>query len=344
MLGSTILAVSVLAFTAYYLLTVVSDTAAGTDEVRWPGELMIDWLGQSLRLFGMVAIILVPAGILVRALAESYPSQHKGFWILALIMSWLWLVFPIALLSSMSASSLFVVFRPAIARDLLRIFPRALLFYILSAIGLCAFALSWFAVLLGGQALLIPLAALLSSWLILVYARLLGRLGWVIAQTKSPARKRPAGKLKPSQRKRIEVSDPWNAPAAVKKAISSPVRQDKSPSPEEAESYGLSDEPPCLPPLFELIPGSPFLDVKLRPAVPTPPREQLPKEPANIFVDEEAGEEIKLTPAEKSSVETRPRLDVTPSPLEMRLYAEREASDAPSFPMFSGVYSFPFYG
>ena len=63
LVGWTILSVSVFSYAAYCVLVVVSDTAAGLDEVRWPSETMIDWIGQSIRMFAVVAILTLALGI-----------------------------------------------------------------------------------------------------------------------------------------------------------------------------------------------------------------------------------------------------------------------------------------
>src|SRR4051812_15802026 len=117
LVGSTILAVSVLSYTAHCILVVVTDTSAGVDRVRWPSDLMVDWIGQSLRFFGVVAILLIPVGVCFRAAADSLFPGEPGLRILVLGVPWLWFAFPIGLLSSMSAGTVYVVLRPAVVWD-----------------------------------------------------------------------------------------------------------------------------------------------------------------------------------------------------------------------------------
>jgi hypothetical protein len=208
----------------------------------------------------------------------------------------------------------------------------------------------WHLSLLGGHLLLVPVAAVFWAWGVLVYARLLGRLGWTISQLQDAPRKRlprPAGKLKPSLRKQISVSDPWAAPAAEKKKpkpepkpkpAPRPVIEDDEDGP--ATPYGLTNDPLCRPPQFELIEGSPLLEVKGLPAS-SPTQDPEPPLP-RAFADDEDGGEIRVAPEDVSLPAVKPTLDVTPSALDLRLV--RSDKDAPpAYPMLSGVFNFPFY-
>jgi hypothetical protein len=187
-----------------------------------------------------------------------------------------------------------------------------------------------------------------------VYARLIGRLGWSTNQLKDARRKRPArpaGKLKPSLRKKITVSDPWAAPAPeLEKPKPKPKPKAKpAPKPSEDEDdefgpatpYGLTNDPLCRAPKFDLIEGSPFLDVRDKPSAP-PTEEPAAARPRTFTDDEDGGGEIGIAPDDVPPPDAKPRLDVVPSALDMRMIREDEP-DPPTFPMFSGVYNFPFY-
>jgi hypothetical protein len=347
MLFAMLLTVSVLAYTAHHVLVVVTDTAGGIDRVRWPADTMIDWIVQSLRLFGVVAILLVPCGIFLRAVGDTILPDAPALRTVGAIVIWLWLVFPIGLLSSMSAGSLYAVVRLSILRDLLRNFPSLVLFYILTAAGIAGVVAFWGLVLWNHLLLLLPLAGPLTAWGLLVYARLLGRLAWLTGQRKVVPRKRPPGKLTARERKQVQVIDPWAASAAEMRKGDKKSRKKKpavQPSADkyESESYGLSGDPLCKPPGFELIQGSPFLEVKGGRSIP---EKEKPPELSKFLVDDddEDGRAIQMAPDTDAAPAVKPVINLPPTSLDLRLSGSDDGRVPPAFPMFSGVYNFPFY-
>lgn len=344
LVGITVIASSVLAYCAHCFLVVVIDTAAGLDEVRWPADSMIDWIGQVVHPFVVVSALLIPVGFLDRNLGDAFLLNYPVLRVLVLGAPWLWLMLPVALLSSMSASSAFVLVRPSIVAALLRGFAATFLFYVVTGVGIFGITALWYVAVFRERIFLIPLAAVLSAGGVLVYARLLGRLGWLVSQDTERPRKRLPGKLRPQLRKQIQVADPWSQPPVPSFPTRPPEgskRGDDAPS--SAAAYDLSDEPPCEPPQFVLRQGTPFLDVK---ATPQPPPEEPSPQPRPYVYDDDDddGKPIGLAPDASAGQDTRPLVQVEPSKLEMRLRAAAEApADPPAFPMFSGVYSFPFY-
>ncbi len=338
LLVGTVLTASVLAYTAHYFLVVVADTAAGVDKVRWPADLIVDWIGQSLRLFALVGVLLVPVGLLTPIIGRLLPPDYAGLEMAVAVVAWLWLVFPVGLLSSMSVGSVFAVVRPAVVVALMRRWPAVILFYAVTAVGFLGVVVAW-AAALAGQLLLLPVACLGSAWGLLVYARLIGRLGWLAERARPSPRKRPAGKLKPSLRKQIEVSDPWAGPAA--ETPKPEAKKNKRSGTKRAGGYGISDEPLTGVPKFKLIEGSPFLDVHVGPQAT--PEADRPLSPRRYLEEGDDGKEYGVAPEEAPSPEARPHLDVTPSALDMRLAESAEDTFVPDHPLFSGVYTFPFY-
>jgi hypothetical protein len=356
MLAWLLLFASLLCYVSYCISVVVSDTSAGVDEVQWPGDAMIDWIGQALRLVVVLVVLLVPLGFYLRFFGGSLDPSNPAGGAIAVAAGWLWFSFPIGLLSSMAAGQPFVVVHPTVLWRLLRIFPSVILFYALSA--LCTFAIvyTWCEAVMGSDLLLIPVAGAITGIGVLIYARMIGRLGWMAErlQVKEKVQKLPPGKLKPKERKKVKVTDPWAAPPASKRRVEpeeeprpvAKIREIPLPPEEEDEfapatPYGLNDEPVARPPKLELIEGSPFLEVKLKPA---PPTSAEPPPARSRFIDDDDDEEdIQVGPSDVVVADTRPSLDVAPSALDMRLARpERQELDL-SFPLFTGVYNFPFY-
>src|SRR5262249_46404305 len=103
-------------------------------------------------------------------------------------------------------------------------------------------------ILASGWFLLIPLVAPAAAAGLFIYARLLGRLGWVLGQIEAPAEQEPKRPAQPRPRPKrpprprrpvrgVKTTDPWAAPAPEEVAPPEPT-----PS---VEAYGVaSDEPP----------------------------------------------------------------------------------------------------
>jgi hypothetical protein len=338
----------VLAYTARCVLVVVQETGMGQEEVVWPSEPVQDWLGHAVLFVELLAIWLVPAGLAARMLREAWLPGQGLLRVLLLAGPGLWLFFPIGLLSSLSASSRWVPFRWTILYQFLRITPAALGFYFLTAILLAAGVAPWYFAVARRQVLLLPVAALASGTAILIYARLLGRLTWLIQRLPSAPRpaarpreeKRPASKpqVKKKRKPIADVHDPWAVPeeeqarARAKKRFpwadeSPPPKKAKSgldiPSAEDIEGYGVAASNPA--------------DAEPPPEKPTRPSARPPAE------DPEAIEMDTASPPEPPrSRESQTELFADQV---RRHIAERSHHEGrpPAHPFFSGVYSFPWY-
>src|SRR5438128_2593341 len=91
------------AFAAHCFLVVVENTAAGNDRVRWPDEPIYDWLWKPPYLVWLVAFWLVPAYLVLRAVKPAFLRESPGLQFLAVALPALWLLFPVSLMSSLSA-------------------------------------------------------------------------------------------------------------------------------------------------------------------------------------------------------------------------------------------------
>jgi hypothetical protein len=331
--GGGILAAITLSLTARSFLVIVEDTAAGIDRVRWPEEPIQDWLARGARFAALLAIWLVPAGILSNALERSLFPGHGGLRFLVLAVPGLWLYVPVGLLSAMSSDSGWALFRPAIAWRLLRLAPSLVVFYLLT--GLLAFAvagLGWVSLFTSFGVFLLPVVAVAAAVGTFIYARQLGRLGWLVGRLgplRKPAPKTQESEPRPHPRKRKptkagrkrprrpETLDPWAVPAEAERSQPNPVRSSGYPvvDPDaDSEPYALAPELPSAP--------------------PTPP-------PAPVQ-EELDPEEAPSPRPEPSAPADRPPVH-EPSELELSLYDRGPKDPPPAHPFFSGVYTFPFY-
>jgi len=164
-------------YAATLILAVVEETAAGNDEINWPDE---DWRQRVWKFLyvGYLLVLAALAGAGVGVLVQRY-SGH--FW--PPLFTTIFFAFPIIVLSSLEASSPWAPITPAILRSLIVRMWCWGFFYIETALvaAPCAvlvfFGFSfrhpfWTAFLVAP-----PLSAV-----VLIYARLLGRLAWRITE------------------------------------------------------------------------------------------------------------------------------------------------------------------
>lgn len=301
MVALVIVGVYVAAYGAHCLLVIVQGTAAGNDEIVWPDEPMLDWVRGSARLAFLLALCLAPAGLLSRALGPTWLPYAL---LLALVS--LWLLFPFGLLSAMSANSPWVLFRPAVLMQLLRFAPAAFAFYLASTLVVLLGATPWYFALFAGQTWLLPVAACVSSACLFIYARLLGRLAWLLNRVEIPQARPAAAKpvrKTPRRPRGAEVSDPWAVPEP------------------------MTFDPPVELPVdgYEVAaPGAPVLEE------PRPEKKQRRVKGYAL-----RSEELPPTPAQSTTVGDH---------ILQRHLAERSrASYVPPRPLLTGVYTFPWY-
>ncbi len=297
----------VAALAARVYLLVAQGTAAGQDEVHWPDEAIADWLPQSAYLLGALAIWLIPAGLLSRWLGPVLLPDDAPLRTTVLIVLAVWLLFPPGLLFMQ---------RPGAVVALVKGLPTVLGFYVLTGILLGA---------LGGLAYLamftvswptVPVAAVLGSAVLLIHARLLGRLGFMIAQgdrepeaAPKPSARPAKGekKAKKGKRVRAEVTDPW--------ADTEPEPEPAPPPEEESIRYAVRELPPAEEaprrrPSYEEDVPDPYAVADPEPLTGPPPA------PITELRKEEIEREVALR--------------------------TREVKPPPASLLFSGVWEFPF--
>jgi hypothetical protein len=312
----------VFAYASHCFLTVVQQTASGNDEVVWPNDPMYDWLWEAVHMLWLIGLWLGPIVLALRAVTAAHAGAGVATNVIVTAAVLVWLLFPLTLLSSMSAASRWVLVSPGM---LSRLFTQRLgsllLFYVHSGpvLAALAFLISCLFLRPGGAVFALVSAPALAA-VLLIYARQLGRLAHLVEHTRGPA-ERPA-RPAPRRRPRVRTSaayDPWSGSANENRPMQ-PRELPPVMSPSEGPLVGYdvnySDrpvpEPPPTPkkrpPDLDDVPydleGSPNID---------PPRGPMPAEWAK------------------------------PSEYEMRLATGGEAPPPPTFPWMGGVYNFPLY-
>jgi hypothetical protein len=155
-------------FTAPFFLVVVQDTAAGNCDVAWPHVGFSECLGRLAHLLWIGGISALPFALLSPLTALALAT----------------FIFPVLLLSSLTARHPLILLERKVLGRLVRSPVALFIFYVQSA-GLVGSS-----ALLGWQTIhdltfyLLPITPLVWSATLLIYARLLGRLAWVISRKK----------------------------------------------------------------------------------------------------------------------------------------------------------------
>jgi hypothetical protein len=225
---------------AHSFLTVVGQSAAGSDEVTWPDEPFTDWLWEGGYFWAVLAVWPGAAWLAARQLPGSFGPVALA----ALAAVVLALLFPLSLLSSLSSTSPLVLVRWQLLRRLVRRWDGFLVFTVLSPVFPIAITLANYWILFGRDShappgslvITIPAVAFLSVFLLLLYARMIGRLGWLIRPRRVPR----------------SVTKPAPLPiAGAGEEESRPRRPEPRPAPrkreprEEGDTFGFQDDEPA---------------------------------------------------------------------------------------------------
>jgi hypothetical protein len=251
--ATIIISLIVLSYAAYSFLVTLINTAAGCDEIPWPGDPFQDWIWMFWYLLWVGGVWAGPAVLVLGPIGLPRPL------LLALVAAALWLLFPVSLLSSLSAGSRWAVYRPKIAALFFRHFGTSLRFYLLT--GILGAALG-FVLYLGLYwpvgIVLLPLSGALAATLVLIYARLLGRMGHLISW-QSPG-KRPRNKALP-EAERVHIYDPWSTgetQAPPEEAGRPRPKQKKKKAARRPASKGI--DPWAVPPQPAARPSPPAIE------------------------------------------------------------------------------------
>jgi hypothetical protein len=255
-------------YSGHSLLEVLQQTAAGSDEVEWPDEPFTDWLGKGVYFWGLVAFWPALLWLMFRNSTAVGTTGHIVLYGLAL-----WLLFPISLLSSLSAASPFVVLRWQVLAQLLHRWEAYPLFAVVSPVLPVSVVLANYWIVLGrgptvALVFALPLVAFGTVYLLLVYARLIGKLCWIIrppvvrksakrperlplagAQSAAPSpteaappRPRPAQRKSDDETYGFQEDEP--PPPMVAEVVSSSAPQEEEAEDEDGEDAGPEPEPP----------------------------------------------------------------------------------------------------
>jgi hypothetical protein len=213
-------------FAASHYMTVLQSTGAGAKKVTWASEPILDQFWKVWYMAWLIGLWLGPAYFLGRAFAGATGADWMK---LVIPLAVFWVCFPVSQLSSLSSTSIWVPLHPRVFDRLVQKPGVVLGFMALSAGALAiwgaGFRLAFFTP--GLEWLVV--GSLLFVLGGLLYARLLGRLAYVLAYTKSfLARKR-------KKKKPVESEDGQPREEAA--------------APDEPEPEPRFEQPSELPPI-----------------------------------------------------------------------------------------------
>ena len=162
-------------------MAVTTQSTDGNDELYDPPSWIALDFAEAAFLLLAAAVSALPAWLAMKG-ASGLPDE--GQWAIGAGV-WL-LVFPFVVLSALEQGAPLAIFSPRLAGSQVRCFVPWLAFYIASTAVIAG--VGWLALYLASRGSLIAMAPIpwLAVGLIFVYMRMLGRLGWWIADVMPP--------------------------------------------------------------------------------------------------------------------------------------------------------------
>jgi hypothetical protein len=191
---------------SHYFLSVLESSGQGNDEVSMPEEPFVDWVGKVVYLGFFVILWGIPSLIMMAATKGMDPLPR--FLLIALPF---WLVFPVGILSPLCLQSRWVPFWPGLLHRMTQKAGATFQLYFLSlpVVSLMCYAF-WQLTQSETAFPLIFLYAILTAVCFLLYARLLGRYGFVLTftrglETEKVKKKRPRPRPRPVEEEAVFV-------------------------------------------------------------------------------------------------------------------------------------------
>jgi hypothetical protein len=178
---------------AVVIHAVIVATGNGENQIEaWPDWNVFDWFGPAMYIAVALLISLAPGGLVAAAIFTSNfdDPMMEAFAIgLPPLLSWL-ILFPFVLHSMLAEDSVVAIISPLVTKTLGSAGEAWVIFYTYSIV--IAFLLAGaLALIAAKQLLMVPVGACATVAVLLLYARLLGRLMWYTSQKGVPAAARP---------------------------------------------------------------------------------------------------------------------------------------------------------
>jgi hypothetical protein len=323
--ASVILGFVFLMFAAHHYLTVMQSAGAGARKVEWVSEPFLDNFWKVFYLAWLVGLWLGPAFFVGRALASAGDAKWVGY---ALPLGFLWLMYPVSQLSSLSSSTIWLPLNPDVFARMAQKPGVVLGFLLLSAgvVALFGVALHW-AFFTKGQLDLLLAGAPLLVLSGLVYGQLLGRLAFALMYTKPLFARKKKKEPKPDESfrdPRTAEQDREEEEAFVQPAELPPLQ---TPHDGELSGYGVRfDDEPVKPKKRVVAEVADEPKPKPKRADRKRPATEKRREWTEEDEDDSA---YGVRDAEATPEEASPKAVIKPSEVEMRLLSRDDAPKPP---------------
>jgi hypothetical protein len=346
--GAVIFGFLFLGYLCHYYMEVLQSTASGAKEVYWEPSQFVDNFWKFCYLGWLVGLWLGPAIFIGKAVTAGANSTLLTLAIPILV---LWVCYPISQLSSLSASTIWLPLVPDVFARLLQKPVVVLGFFALSAgvMAVLGVAFKW-AFLTKGEWELLFAGAPILVFAVLLYARLLGRLAFVLRFTKGLFSTKKKKKAKPEDKPQEKPEEPKPTQPDELPAVSTPdgelvgyniLLADEPPKPKKrlkAEVVEASSEEGEASAQNEKSNGE--LDTPASVPVPKPPKEARPPrkpapqnslERARVWTEEDDEDPMPygVHEAEVQPAEVVPEEVVKPTEEEVRLLSRTDAPKKP---------------
>jgi len=252
-----------LGYAAYWFVMVLDETATGRNqvEVHWPRDFFRERFGKLLHLAFLVGVWLLPAWLVLRATGLPVRDHLRPPLAILITGTVLWLMLPVSLLSVMSGSGTWDFLRPAALRRMAHRPDILISFYGYTLPLLLGMALVAYLALFGWRdvkdaaatagsplleqlvdiwswAFVLPLTAAMGAAALLIYARLVGRLAWLLGFDEEAEEE----KDEPTPERTPETSHALQQMGAdIVEAANAPQAEEPEAAP--AGTYALFEEP-----------------------------------------------------------------------------------------------------
>lgn len=186
-------------------LRTIEETSGGVDQFSWPREPWFDFLVRWLFVVWTFAVCAALVFVPLRLLATMLTIPAAPFWYLVITMAWL--LFPLALLSTLAGGAFWMLLHPML---LLRLLQRPVLVVFLYANAVFFYmpaSLLGYLVIVEGYWWLTPLVGVLWAVTLLIYGRVLGRVAFDATEEEMSSRKRKKSRAGTSGAEIIDVTE-----------------------------------------------------------------------------------------------------------------------------------------
>ncbi len=313
-------------FAAHAYLTVMQSTGSGAKLITWVHDPILDHFWKVFYLAWLIGLWLGPAYLIGRAVTSGMESS----WLrLAIPLCVFWIAYPVSQLSSLSGPTIWLPLHPDVFNRLAQKSSVVLGFLALSAGALAGLGLGYHLAFFQSGLLWLPIGSIVFVTSALIYARLLGRLAFVLAFTKSF--------MKRKKKRDPDESKTANEQPAEEQEITQtselPPIETRLDGPVTGYDFAIEDEP---------------LEVQPLAASQDPPPRQPSRKTGGTSIDKSrqwTDEDEDATPydvgeMELMAEEARPSVVIQPSAAEMKLISRDDVPKRPKRAWTPEVWAF----